>query len=281
MKTYGIMISTVMSTVLFVAILFSGLMVQDVHAQLNQARPQLTEGVDVQENLGATIPLNLLFANSEGDSVRLADLFADEKPVLLNPLYYDCPVLCGVVVDAVLNVVRELVWNPGDDYTIISYSIDPTETPEQASETRNRILGQLNRPEANHGWHFLTGSESAIRELTDATGFRYRYDEQTGEYIHVASIQLLSPEGVITRYLYGLEFREFDLRNALYEAADGKIGNTMEKLLLYCFTYDPSSNSYVPVAINIMKIGGLATLIFLGIFLAFLWGREKALKSSF
>lgn len=257
------------------------LLIPAANAQLNQARPELTQGVEVVEKLGEKIPLDLKFVNADGDSVLLGDLFVDGKPVLLNPLYYDCPVLCGVVVDAVLAVVDELVWSPGEDYTVISYSIDPTETPVQATQTRTRILSQLERPDVQNGWHFLTGNESSIRKLADATGFAYRYDEQSGEYIHIASIQLISPEGVITRYLYGLEFREFDLRNALYEAADGKIGNTMEKLLLYCFTYDPSSNSYVPVAINIMKIGGLVTLIFLGIFLAFLWGREKALKSSF
>lgn len=245
------------------------------HAQLNQGRPAILEEIGVDEKLGNTIPMDLVFTNSYGEDVRLGDLFESGKPVLLNPLYYECPVLCGLVLDAVFNVVSDLVWSPGSEYTIISFSIDPRETPEMAAESKARYLGDLNRPGAEQGWHFLTGSEEMIMELADAVGFRYKFDERTGEYLHLASIMMLSPEGVVTRYLYGAAFREFDLRNALFEAADGTIGNTLDRILFYCFTYDPNSQSYVPIAMNIMKIGGLATLIFLGIFLSVFWRREK------
>jgi protein SCO1 len=243
-------------------------------AQLNQ-NPAAVAGVGVDEKLGETIPMDLRFANSEGDSVSIGELIKDGKPVLLNPLYYDCPVLCGLVLDAVFKVVNELVWSPGKDYTIISFSIDPEETPEQAAASKEAYLADLNRPGAEDGWHFLTGNEKAIQALTDAVGFRYKYDERLGEYIHLASIMMISPEGVVTRYLYGASFREFDLRNALYEAADGTIGSTLDRVLFYCFTYDPSSQSYVPVAMNIMKLGGLATVIILGIFLSVFWRRER------
>ncbi|MCC5906149.1 MAG: SCO family protein [Balneolaceae bacterium] len=243
-------------------------------AQLNQ-NPAAVAGVGVDEKLGETIPMDLRFANSEGDSVSIGELIKDGKPVLLNPLYYDCPVLCGLVLDAVFKVVNELVWSPGKDYTIISFSIDPEETPEQAAASKETYLADLNRPGAEDGWHFLTGNEKAIQALTDAVGFRYKYDERLGEYIHLASIMMISPEGVVTRYLYGASFREFDLRNALYEAADGTIGSTLDRVLFYCFTYDPSSQSYVPVAMNIMKLGGLATVIILGIFLGVFWRRER------
>ena len=248
-------------------------------AQLNQARPAILDEIGVDEKLGETVPFDLIFSNSYGDEVRLGDLFESGKPVLLNPLYYECPVLCGLVLDAVFNVVNELLWTPGNEYTIISFSIDPEETPEMAGQAKQRYLGDLNRPGAEHGWHFLTGSEESIIALADAVGFRYTYDERTGEYLHLASIMMLSPEGVVTRYLYGAAFREFDLRNALFEAADGTIGNTLDRILFYCFTYDPSSQSYVPVAMNIMKIGGLATVIFLGIFLSVFWRREKGSSS--
>ena len=243
-------------------------------AQLNQ-NPAAIAGVGVDEKLGETIPMDLRFTNSEGDSVSIGELMKDGKPVLLNPLYYDCPVLCGLVLDAVFKVVNELVWSPGKDYTIISFSIDPDETPEQAAASKETYLADLNRPGAEDGWHFLTGDEKAIQALTDAVGFRYKYDERLGEYIHLASIMMISPEGVVTRYLYGASFREFDLRNALYEAADGTIGSTLDRVLFYCFTYDPSSQSYVPVAMNIMKLGGLATVIILGIFLSVFWRRER------
>ncbi len=249
-------------------------------AQVNQGAPAIVEDIGVDEKLGEKIPLNLRFANSEGDSVSIGELIEDGKPVLLNPLYYECPVLCGLVLDAVYNVVSDLAWSPGQDYTIISFSIDPEETPELAARTKDQYLTSLNRPGAEDGWHFLTGQEEAISKLTDAVGFRFKYHEQTGEYLHLASIMMISPDGVITRYLYGAAFREFDLRNALNEAADGTIGSTLERVMFYCFTYDPSSQSYVPIAMNIMKLGGLATVIFLGIFLSVFWRRERSSSQS-
>ncbi len=245
------------------------------HAQLNQATPAILQDIGVDEKLGNTIPLDIEFTNSDGNRVILGDLIEQGKPVLLNPLYYDCPVLCSLVLDAVFKVVNEMAWSPGRDYTIISFSIDPRETYELAARSKEMYIRDLNRDGAEYGWHFLTGPEESVKKLTDAVGFRYTYHEQTGEYLHLASIMLLSPEGTITRYLYGAAFREFDLRNALFEAAEGTIGNTIDRVLFYCFTYDPSSQSYVPVAMNIMKLGGLATVIILGIFLSVFWRRER------
>lgn len=245
------------------------------HAQLNQGKPAILDEIGIDEKLGDTIPLDLQFVNSQGDSVRIGDLIEKGKPVLLNPLYYECPVLCGVVLDAVFKVVNELEWTPGTDYTIISFSIDPGETPGIAAESKQQYLSDLNRPGAENGWHFLTGSQESIDKLTEAIGFRYKFDEDKEQYIHLASIMLLSPDGAIVRYLYGAEFSEFNLRNALYEAADGTIGSAIDKVVLYCFTYDPDSKSYVPVALNIMKVGGLATVIILGIFLGVFWKRER------
>lgn len=251
-----------------------------VSAQLNQSKPQILEDVGVDEKLGDTIPLDLQFANSAGDTVRLGELIESEKPVLLNPLYYECPTLCSLVLDAVYKVVDQLVWSPGEDYTIISFSIDPQEGPELAAQNKELYLRDLDRPKASDGWHFLTGDQEAISALTESLGFRYKYDEQTGEYVHPASIMMVSPEGTISRYLYGLEFREMDLRNALHEAAGGKIGSPVDKVVLYCFSYDPASQSYVPVAMNIMKLGGLATVVILGIFLGIFWRRERRSSQS-
>ncbi|MFU8811529.1 MAG: SCO family protein [Balneolaceae bacterium] len=244
-------------------------------AQLNQGMPAELDNVGVDEKLGETIPLHLEFTTSDGETVTLQELMDGDKPVLLTPMYYNCPVLCGLVLEAVYNVVEDLVWSPGKEYTIISFSIDPTETTQLAASTKKAYAGTLNRESANQGWHFLTGTEESIKELTQALGFHYRYDQSTGEYNHLSSIMLLSPDGVITRYLYGIQYNEFDLRNALSEAAEGRIGSTIDRIILYCFTYDPSSQSYVPVAMNIMKLGGLATVLILGIFLAFMWMRGK------
>ena len=268
---YSLAIFLVISVILFT---------DDASAQLNRGGPAVLKEIGVDEKLGDTIPLDLVFINSDSVEVTLGELFESDKPVLLNPLYYDCPVLCSVVLDGVFGAVKQLAWSPGNDYTIISFSIDPEEGPELASSNKEFYLDQFDRKNAADGWHFLTGSQESIEQLTEAIGFRYKYEEETGEYIHMASIMMLSPNGKITRYLYGANFREFDVRNALFEAADGTIGNSLDKVLMYCFTYDPSSQSYVPVAMNIMKLGGLATLIILGIFLSVFWRRERNKKDS-
>jgi len=254
--------------------------VQTSFAQLNRGTPTAVDGVGVEEKLGDKIPWDLTFVTSEGDSVTIKELMSDGKPVLLNPLYYECPSLCGLVIESVFKVVNQLRWTPGEDYTIISYSIDPEETPEQAAAEKKEVMANFDRVGAEDGWHFLTGSEESIKKLSNAVGFNYKYDERTGEYLHLASIMLISPDAVVTRYLYGINILEFDLRNALYEAADGRIGSTIERAILYCFTYDADSQSYVPVAINIMKLGGLATMLILGIFLTILWRRERGSSTS-
>lgn len=244
-------------------------------AQLNKGKPAILDDIGVDEHFGDKIPLDATFTNSDGEEVTINELMEPGKPVLLNPLYYECPMLCNVVIEGVFEVVKELEWSPGTDYTIISFSIDPEEEYPLAAENKKRYLSDLNREGAAEGWHFLTGSEEQIKKITGSVGFKYKKEEQTGEYIHSAAIMFLSPDGIITRYLYGTQFSEFDLRNALFEAAEGSIGSAMERVVLYCYTYDPASGSYVPLAINIMKLGGLATLIILGIFLSLFWNKER------
>ena len=259
-----------------VAVLFSPTQVQ---AQLNREVEALQD-VDITEHLGELIPLDAIFATSTGDSVTIGELLEADKPVILNPLYYDCPMLCGLVIDGVLNVANQLAWAPGKDYIIISFSIDPTENFALAAEYKERYYSQLNKPPNENGWYFLTGNKANINKMIETVGFKVNEIEDTGEFAHTAAIMMLSPEGVITRYLYGIQYNEFDVRSALYESADGKIGNTLNKVVMYCYQYDADSNTYAPVAINIMKLGGLATLIILGIFLGLLWLREKGLKHT-
>ena len=247
-------------------------------AQLNQGQPEALQGVGIDEHLGDYIPLNARFATSQGDTVTIGSLLEDGKPVILNPMYLECPMLCGLVLDGVLNVAGQLAWQPGKDYQIISISIDPEETHQLAAEYRTKYLSRLNKNIPDNGWYFLTGEKKEIDKIIDAVGFQYNEVAGTGEFAHSAAIIMLSPKGKITRYLYGIQYNEFDVRNALYESADGQIGSTLEKVLMYCYQYDPDSNSYVPLAVNIMKIGGLATLIILGIFLGLFWLREKGKK---
>ncbi len=253
---------------------------QKAEAQVNREQPQALQGAEIEEHLGETIPLDATFATSEGDSVALGELLEEGKPVILNPLYYECPMLCGLVIDGMIDVVDRLKWSPGKEFIVISFSIDPKEDHTLAATSKERYISKLDNPETvAGGWYFLTGKKPEIDKVVNAVGFEYNEIEQTGEYAHTAAIMMLSPEGKITRYLYGISYDEFNVRSALYESADGQVGNTIDKLVMYCYQYDPDSNSYAPVAINIMKLGGLLTLIVLGSFLGLLWLREKRKKT--
>jgi protein SCO1/2 len=244
-------------------------------AQLNKQQPRNIQNVGITERLGEQIPLDLTFATAEGDSITLKELFKDDKPVLLNPVYYECPQLCSMIKEAIFKGVKDLKWNPGNDYNIVTFSFNPEEGPKLAAENKTKYLNKLNRKGTEEGWHFLTGTKKNIHQLTEAVGFNTKKLEN-GQYAHGAAIMFLSPNGTITRYLYGLKYDEFNMRNALYEAADGDIGSTAEQVLLYCYQYNADSNSYVPVAWRIMKIGGFATMIILGIFLSFMWMRHRS-----
>jgi len=261
----------------FIAVLIHSL---NVSAQTNKQQSEALEGVGIEERLGELIPLDATFATSTGDSVQLGDLLEEGKPVILNPLYYECPMLCGLVIDGVLDVAEELAWSPGEDYLIFSISIDPTEDHTVAARHKEEYLSKLKHAQAEDGWYFLTGKQNQIDRVVGGSGFQYKELENTGEFAHSAAIIMLAPDGKITRYLYGIKYDEFNVRNALYESADGQIGSTAEKLLMYCYQYDPDSNSYVPFAMNIMKLGGLATLIILGIFMGLLWLRDKQKATS-
>lgn len=248
-------------------------------AQLNNQKPQDMQDVGIEERLGDQIPLDLTFANAAGDSVTIGELMEEGKPVLLNPVYYECPQLCSMVKEAIFEAVEGLQWSPGKDYTIITFSIDSTEKTELAANNKKEFLTRLNKSGSEKGWHFLTGSQKNIRTLTDAIGFDYKRLEN-GQFAHGAAITFLSPAGIISRYLYGIQFDQFNFRNALYESADGNIGNTVEQVLLYCYQYDADSNTYVPVAWRIMRLGGFATMIILGIFLGFMWFRYRHSKTN-
>lgn len=251
-----------------------------VTAQINNEKPEMLQDVGIEEQLGEQIPLNLTFATSDGDSVTLGTLMKGDKPVLLNPVYYQCPMLCSMVMDAVFAGVNDLKWTPGNEYNIITFSIDPEEDYKLAASTKDSLIAKFDRKNAGDGWHFLSGNEDAIKKLTESIGFKYKKIEDTGQFAHNAAIMFLSPDGTLTRYLYGIKFDEFSLRNALYEAADGNVGSTVDKVVLSCYQYDPDSQSYTPVAWKIMRLGGFATVVILGIFLGLLWLKEKNSKND-
>ena len=258
----------------------------------SNSEPAFIQDIGIDEQLGTRIPAGLRFAKANGDSVQLEDLLSSDRPVILNPLYYECPVLCGLVIDGLFNAVQSLAWQPGKEFDIISVSIDPTETDTLAARVKQDYIESgswgttlgteqhtATLAQVNEGWSFLTGKQSAIDSLISAVGFGVAPIPGTKDFAHSAAIILLSPDGTITRYLYGLQFNSFDLRTAILEASEGTIGNTVDKLIMYCYQYDPNSNSYALMAKRIMSLGGLATLIFLGIFLGYYWLRESRKNS--
>lgn len=257
-----------------------------VQAQQDSLRsiPQQTApvpGAEITERLGQSVSIDSIFlVNETGDTLSLAEIMIPGKPILLNMGYFDCPKLCGLVTNGMLAGMKQTVWTPGSEYQVLTVSLNPSEGYELAAEKRQNYLKSFDRAGAETGWSFLTGSEANLNELMKQTGFGFVWDESSEQFIHAAALVVLSPEGVITRYLYGIQFPELQLRNALYEAADGKVGSTIDKLVLYCFEYDPFSNSYVPQAINMMKLGGLVTMLGLGIFLGLFWLRERRAKRT-
>jgi protein SCO1/2 len=248
-------------------------------AQIAQSEPPTElQDIDPVEKLGDIIPLDLQVLKSDSSIVTLDSIFNRGLPVIINPVYYECPMLCSLVMNGLLKGVQELDWTVGQDYLILTISIDHTEQPSLALANKNNYLKQYARDGAENGWYFATADSSTIKKLTEAIGFRFKWVEESQEFAHSAAIVFASPEAKITRYLYGIQFQSFDIMNALYEAADGKIGSTTDKVLMYCFSYDPSSKSYVPVALNIMKLGGLVIMLFLGTLLGVLWLRKDNQK---
>ena len=243
-------------------------------AQLADQIPPQLEEVGIEEHLDAELPLDLKFRDEYGAVVTLGDYFDGSKPVILTLNYYKCPMLCGLQLNGLLDGLMELDWTPGQEFEMVTVSINPLETPALATEKKQNYIKRYERPSAARGWHFLTGKEPEIRQLASTLGFGYTYDRKTGEYAHAAAIFVSTPDGRVARYLYGIEYPPKRLRLALLEASAGEIGTTIDQLLLYCFHYDPSSRRYSPVAMNIMRLGGGATALILGLSLGGYWLRE-------
>jgi protein SCO1 len=240
--------------------------------------PQL-KNIDVIEHLGESIPMDMEFTNDQGKLITLGDYFNKGKPVIIVMAYYECPMLCTFVLNGLAEVASKLYYVPGKEYQIITISIDPKETARLARVKKQTYIETLNKPGAEKGWDFLVGEEKSSKKLADALGFKYYYDEERDEYAHPAVVFVLTEKGVISRYLFGINYGEKDLRFALMEASAGKIGDVFDKFLLFCFHYDPDEKGYVLFAGNVMKIGGVITVLLLGLVLIILWRRESNRKA--
>lgn len=232
------------------------------------------EGVGMDEQLGERLPFDLPFVDETGKPVTLGDYFQGKRPVVLNLVYHNCPMLCNLMLDGFTRSLQEVAWAPGTNYEVVTVSFAPDEGPELAARQKARYVELLGKPNGAAGWHFLTGDEASIQALAAAVGFQFRWVEEKNEYVHPAVTTFITPKGEIARYLYGLTVDPRDLRTALVEAGEGKVGGVMDQVVLYCFQYDPTEGSYVPHAMNLMKLGGVLTMLILGLTLAIFWRRE-------
>lgn len=269
-----------MSPLRALPVLFAALAVAaaPVRAQLPaHETPRELEGVGIDEKLGQRIDLSLQFIGEDGSPHALREYFSSGKPVILNLVYYSCPMLCTLVLNGQTEALRQIPQTAGKDFEIVTVSIDPTDNYKLAQSKRAAYLESYER--SREGWHFLADYQNNVARLADQVGFRYRWDERTRQYAHAAAIMVLSPEGMVSRYLYGVRFKPFDVRLALAEAASGKTGIS-DRILLYCFHYDPAARSYTLVAMNIMRGGGVLALLLLGFALFRLWRRERLRAST-
>jgi len=237
-------------------------------------RPELLKQVGIDQKLNSAIPLDLTFRDEHGKPVTLAQYFGS-KPVILTLVYYNCPMLCTQVLNGLDRSLEQIPLSIGRDFDVVTVSIDPTEQPPLAEAKQAVYLGMYNRPGSGQGWHFLTGEESQIKQLAAAVGFRYAYDPDSKQYAHASAIMVLTPEGKLSKYFYGVTYPARDMRLGLVDASDGKIGSPVDQVLLFCYHYDPHTGKYGLLISRVIQLGGLATLLIGGIFLIVLFRGER------
>jgi protein SCO1/2 len=243
------------------------------------AAPAVLQEVRIDERLGTRIPLDLELVDWNGAPFPLRAAFDGKKPVVLALVYYDCPMLCGLMLSGLAKSMRENGLVLGKDFEAVTVSFDPAEKPAQGAERRRGYLQSMGLPDTGRTWPFLVGTGPASRALADAVGFHYAKDEATGEWAHPAAIFVLSPDGTVSRYLYGIEYPPKDLRLALVEAAGGKVGTSFDRLLLTCYRYDPASRKYEPYALGFVRAGGALVLAGLVALIGTLVWRERKTKA--
>jgi protein SCO1/2 len=248
------------------------------HHEDQHRPPAVLEAVAFEQRLNEPMPLHLAFRDEAGNAVRLGK-YLGQKPVILTLNYYDCPMLCPLVLEGLLRSLRALSFMVGEQFDVVTVSIDPGETAALAATRKARYIRDYGRPKAAAGWHFLTGDEASIQQLTQAVGFRYAYDAVKDQYVHAAGIMVLTPQGRISRYFYGVEFSPRDLRLALVEAAANTIGSPVDQLLLFCYQYDPATGRYSLVVRRALQLAGLATVFSLAGFMVVMFYREHPHRS--
>lgn len=256
------------------------LLIGSTSAQVPEdSTPPALKGVGLDQHLGEEVPRDLAFLDEAGRSVRLGDYF-DERPLILTLNYYECPMLCTLELNGLVASLKTMSLEPERDFRIVTVSINPKEGPALAAEKKALYVKNYARAGAASGWHFLTGEEPSIQELARRVGFRYAFDAASGQYAHAAGIVLLTPSGRISRYFYGVDYAPRDLRLALVESSEGKIGSLADKVLLFCFHYDPATGRYSIAAMRAMRLGGVLTALVLGVMILRMLRRERARRAT-
>lgn len=258
------------STVLAVACLFAIVPPAPLRAQVPpvapgapapNAAPAALQGIDIEEKSGQSLPLDAVFTDESGKEVRLRDYFHKDKPVVLQLSYFGCPMLCSLVSNGLVESLNELSFTMGKEFEVINLSFDPKETPALGKQKKASFVEAYNRPAGAEAWHFLTGKPESIDAVIGATGFKYKWIEASKQFSHPAALILLTPDGKVSRYLYGIKYAPQTLRLSLVEASQGKVGSTVDKVLLTCFHYDATVGKYTPVAMGIMRVAGVIMVL--------------------
>ncbi|GAA4439914.1 SCO family protein [Bremerella cremea] len=247
-------------------------------AQLNET-PKEVDGLGVEEHLNEQLPLDTKFTDDRGLVIRLGDYFDGKRPVILSLNYSNCPMLCQQQLNGLVMTLSGMEESVGKDFQVVSISIDPREPHQRAAQTRLRYYQDYDRPGTADGWHFLVGTDKSILKVAKATGFQFRYVPERKEYAHNAVLMLCTPDGRISRYIYGVQFDEPTLRLSLVEASEGKIGTTMDQIILTCFMYDETAGRYGPQAVKIMQLGAFTTIVCLAVGLFPFWVLRRRTSS--
>ncbi len=241
----------------------------------SQADAGNLKDIGIDQHLDQQIPLDLQFKDEDGNTVQLGKYFKQGRPVILTLVYYQCPMLCSEVLTGLNSAMQVMKFTAGNEYEVVTVSIDPRDTPEVAKAKKASYLKEYNRPGAEDGWHFLTGQPDNITKLAQTVGWKYRWEPKMNQFVHAAGIMLVTPQGKLAQYYYGIEYAPKDLRLGLIEASQDKIGNLVDAVLLYCYHYDPHTGKYGAVVSNMLRIGGAATILLLGGFIVLMVRRES------
>ncbi|HTP35595.1 MAG TPA: SCO family protein [Candidatus Acidoferrales bacterium] len=241
---------------------------------LKPALPGALQGVGIDQKLDQQVPLGLVFTDEYGKQAPLSTYFRPGKPVLLALVYYRCPMLCTQILTGTASSLKAVSLDPGKDFEVVAISFDPKDTPETAASKKQMYLKRYGRPGTANGWHLLTGDAANIKALTDAIGYHYKYDPKTDQFAHASGIMIVTPEGRLSRYFYGVEYAPRDVRLGLVEASQNRIGNPVDEILLFCYHYDPATGKYGAVVMNIVRLAGVAFVLLLGTVLAIFLRRD-------